>query len=419
MVQVVIAVLIRLLLILQAGSAECTPCLSLRSDFMQAQPSGYSCHFPVSAAGATTCCESKSEDPLSLCTCPYMMINIPVRLQLLGKQPVHRLHSLASSDVTVVAEGGSTSWTVPWVICSGVQAASGGDERRRLHPARATRPAAPQRQGASAIGAIGWSPSLCSNAASRGCFSWLTHSTALYASRMQMLCNVAGALMQHWPTAADQWHEATHRLAAAAVSVLLQLRHWRLAWNTLKLKYKPWTVGAGVAEHQPARRQVHHGHAVPGFCAAGHAAAEGGPLCISLSWRFWFILRNQASLLQIAFDGASPGQTLTQRCHSDYLRSPSPQTHHPRCDSHTTDSCVTAACDQTLLAISCRLLTVWASSSQRALVPGTAATLAVIQTPMPGGGVELQFDVPSAFPSGSVLLTGHYLDNRWVPAKYR
>jgi hypothetical protein len=42
---------------LQAGSAECTPCLSLRSDFMQAQPSGYSCHFPVSAAGATTCCE--------------------------------------------------------------------------------------------------------------------------------------------------------------------------------------------------------------------------------------------------------------------------------------------------------------------------------------------------------------------------
>lgn len=53
---------------------------------------------------------------------------------------------------------------------------------------------------------------------------------------------------------------------------------------------------------------------------------------------------------------------------------------------------------------------------QRALVPGTAATLAVIKTPMPGGGMELQFDVPSAFPSGSVLLTGHYLDNRWVPS---
>jgi hypothetical protein len=44
-------------------------------------------------------------------------------------------------------------------------------------------------------------------------------------------------------------------------------------------------------------------------------------------------------------------------------------------------------------------------------VPGTAATLAVMKTAMPGGAMELQFDVPSAFPSGSVLLTGHYLDN--------
>ena len=55
---------------LQAGSAECTPCLSLRSDFMQTEPSGYSCHFPVSAAGATTCCESirktKSRTALAL-----------------------------------------------------------------------------------------------------------------------------------------------------------------------------------------------------------------------------------------------------------------------------------------------------------------------------------------------------------------
>jgi hypothetical protein len=83
--------------ILQAGSAECTPCLSLRSDFMQAQPSGYSCHFPVSAAGATTCCESKSQDLRGLCTCPYMTINIPVRFQLLGKQPFNKLHSPASA----------------------------------------------------------------------------------------------------------------------------------------------------------------------------------------------------------------------------------------------------------------------------------------------------------------------------------
>lgn len=36
---------------------------------------------------------------------------------------------------------------------------------------------------------------------------------------------------------------------------------------------------------------------------------------------------------------------------------------------------------------------------------------------MPDAGVELQFDVPSAFPSGSVLLTGHYLDNRWAPCQ--
>ena len=36
---------------------------------------------------------------------------------------------------------------------------------------------------------------------------------------------------------------------------------------------------------------------------------------------------------------------------------------------------------------------------------------------MPDAGVELQFDVPSAFPSGSVLLTGHYLDNRRAPCQ--
>ncbi len=59
-----------LLVILQAGSAECTPCLSLRSDFMQAQPSGYSCHFPVSTAGATTCCECKYQNARTLCSCP-------------------------------------------------------------------------------------------------------------------------------------------------------------------------------------------------------------------------------------------------------------------------------------------------------------------------------------------------------------
>lgn len=49
---------------------------------------------------------------------------------------------------------------------------------------------------------------------------------------------------------------------------------------------------------------------------------------------------------------------------------------------------------------------------QQALVPGTYTTLAAIITPMAGGALEIQFNVPSAFPGGSVLLTGHYLDNR-------
>lgn len=42
---------------MQAGSGECTPCLSVRSAFSQVESSGYSCHYPVSTAGATTCCE--------------------------------------------------------------------------------------------------------------------------------------------------------------------------------------------------------------------------------------------------------------------------------------------------------------------------------------------------------------------------
>jgi len=61
--------------------------------------------------------------------------------------------------------------------------------------------------------------------------------------------------------------------------------------------------------------------------------------------------------------------------------------------------------------IEASLLSLVALLPQKALVPGTFTSLAVIATTT-SAGLEVQFDVPSDFAAGTALLSGHYLDNR-------